>query len=551
MKMVRIINIVSVFGLMLVGLLLPETALAQSGCVRPVPGTEAKPPPDLFSSNGVLSVKLSYETSVDLRGRTLFCFVTSDGVESPTLHVNPGDTIKISLTNALPQVPGGPAEKISDACGDATMTITSTNMHFHGMNVFPTCHSDEVIHTLINSGETFDYKIKIPKNEPPGLYWYHPHIHGISSAAVQGGASGAIVVEGIENIQPAVAGLPERVLIVRDQRLGTSPFSKPANAPAIPNWDVSVNYVGVPYPKYPPAIIKMQQGGKEFWRVANAAANTIMDIQLMYDGQAQPLQIVGFDGVPTGSQDGKRQGTIVTQNEILIPPAGRVEFIVTGPPAGVHNAQLITNAIEGGPSSDSNPERPLLQIQATTAPSGLRRIPMPKGPPNPQRFENLAKAKVTATRTLYFSEINIASGGRPPAKRPPDNDTHTLFYITVDGQRPLLYDPSNPPAITTTQGAVEDWIIQNRSDEVHEFHIHQIHFLLREVDGKKVPEDQQQFYDTYQVGYWNGKSKKWPNIKVRMDFRGPVVGDFVYHCHILDHEDGGMMAIIRVLPKTG
>lgn len=549
MKMVRIISLVGLLAVLLMGLVSPSAALAQ-GCPRPVPGTEVKPPPDLFSSNGVLKVRLTYQTSVDAKGRTLFCFVTDRGAESPTLHVNPGDTIKISLTNDLPQVPAGPEETISDACGDSTMTATSVNIHFHGMNVLPTCHSDEVIHTLINSGETFEYKIKIPKNEPPGLYWYHPHIHGVSSMNVQGGATGAIIVEGIENIQPAVAGLPERVLIIRDQPITFPPFSKP-NIPE-PNWDVSVNYVGVPFPKYPAAIVKVQQGGKEFWRVANACANTILDIQLMYDGQAQPMQIVGLDGVPTGSQDGKRQGTIVTRNEILIPPAGRVEFIVTGPGAGVKKAQLITNAIDGGPAGDSNVARPLVQIRTTTTPDALRKMPMPKGPPNRQRFENLADAKVTAKRTLYFSEINIASGISPPGnKRPPDNDSHTLFYITVAGQRPLLYDPSNPPAVITNQGAVEDWTIQNQSTEVHEFHIHQIHFLLREVDGKPVPADEQQFYDTYQVGYWDGKSKKYPSIKVRMDFRGPVVGDFVYHCHILDHEDGGMMAIIRVLPKDG
>jgi FtsP/CotA-like multicopper oxidase with cupredoxin domain len=96
---------------------------------------------------------------------------------------------------------------------------------------------------------------------------------------------------------------------------------------------------------------------------------------------------------------------------------------------------------------------------------------------------------------------------------------------------------------------VEDWIIQNRTFEVHEFHIHQIHFLLLEENGKPVPKEKRQWYDTYQVGYWDGKSRNYPYIKVRMDFRGAVVGDFVYHCHILDHEDGGMMAIIRVKPN--
>src|SRR6185503_6149341 len=147
------------------------------------------------------------------QGRTLFCFVTSDGKESPTLHVNPGDTIKINLTNQVPDAPGAPREKMFTpdvACGSTDMTISSINMHFHGTNTSPKCHSDEVIHTLINSGETFQYVLNIPKDEPPGLYWYHPHVHGTSSQMVQGGATGSIEVEGNANIQPAVAGVPER-----------------------------------------------------------------------------------------------------------------------------------------------------------------------------------------------------------------------------------------------------------------------------------------------------------------------------------------------------
>ena len=111
---------------------------------------------------------------------------------------------------------GCPAEPTSAASPD--MTATSVNMHFHGTNTSPRCHSDEVIRTLINSGETFNYTLHIPNDEPPGLYWYHPHVHGISSMAVQGGSTGAIEVEGIANVQPAVAGLPERYLVLRDQQ---------------------------------------------------------------------------------------------------------------------------------------------------------------------------------------------------------------------------------------------------------------------------------------------------------------------------------------------
>jgi len=116
------------------------------------------PPPDIYSTNGAINVQLNYFTSVDDLGRTLFCFVTADGVESPTLHVNPGDTINITLTNMIQNIPGAPSETMltpATACGSTTMTAATVNMHFHGTNTSPRCHSDEVIHTLVNSGETF------------------------------------------------------------------------------------------------------------------------------------------------------------------------------------------------------------------------------------------------------------------------------------------------------------------------------------------------------------------------------------------------------------
>ncbi len=535
------------FGLC-VALLLPGHALAQGKadpCPRPVAGSVVAQPPDLFSKNGVLQVHFNYFTEVDDQGRALFCYVTSSGLESPTLHVNPGDTIKISLTNKIKAPVGAPSEVMSagtKVCGNSTMTVTSVNLHFHGTNVSPKCHSDEVIRTLVNSGETFAYELDIPKDEPPGLYWYHQHVHGFASPAVQGGASGIIEVEGIANIQPAVAGLPQRFLVIRDQQLG---FKKIGTSPP-PFWDISLNYIPVSYPNYQPSIIKMNPGVQEFWRVTNASADTIMDLQLTYDGVQQPLQIVALDGVPTGSQDGKRKGTIITQYHILIPTAGRAEFIVTGPSANVKSAVFSTLKIDTGPAGDYDPARPLATIQTTAGPIGLPLTEERNGPPNVQRFEGLADAKVTAHRRLYLSEIPIRSDASRHARAP---EGAVLFYITVFGQQEQLFDPNNPPAITTTQGAVEDWTIENHTTELHEFHMHQIHFLVLSVNGVAIPKNQQQFYDTFQVPYWTGNGP-YPKIKVRMDFRGAVVGDFVYHCHILDHEDGGMMAIIRVKRKT-
>jgi len=307
-----------------------------------------------------------------------------------------------------------------------------------------------------------------------------------------------------------------------------------------------LNYVAVPYPTYKPGIIRMQAGGQEFWRVVNASADTTLDLQVLYDGVPQPLQIVGLDGVPTGSQDGKHQGTIVTQTDIFMTAAARAEFIVTGPAATVKKALFWTRTINTGPLGDNDTARPLAKIKTTTdmrwLPPSIERT----GPPTPQRFDGLADAQVTAHRHLYVSEMSTAGQLIPGGKRPPAEQMR--FFITVVGQQPRQYYADEPPAITTTQGAVEDWTIENRSTEIHEFHMHQIHYRLLAINGVPIPRDQQQFYDTHVIDFWKGTGP-YPSIKVRMDFRGADVGEFVYHCHLLAHEDGGMMANMLVLPK--
>src|ERR1700691_1864944 len=238
-------------------------------CPRFPVGSAISAPRDLFSRHGVLQVNFSYQTATDRNGNTLFCFVTESGAQSPTLHVRPGDRLLITLTNNVPPssssvamaaMPGMTVSGTpSSTCGAVTMTASSVNIHYHGTNTPPTCHQDEVIHTMINSGETFQYDVQFPTDEPPGLYWYHPHIHGISEAAVQGGASGALIVEGIQNVNPAVAGLPQQVLIVRDNPVP----GNPAPGGFIPSWDVSLNYVPVPYPAFIPAIIEMKPSEKQ------------------------------------------------------------------------------------------------------------------------------------------------------------------------------------------------------------------------------------------------------------------------------------------------
>jgi FtsP/CotA-like multicopper oxidase with cupredoxin domain len=144
------------------------------------------------------------------------------------------------------------------------------------------------------------------------------------------------------------------------------------------------------------------------------------------------------------------------------------------------------------------------------------------------------------TRTLFFDEV--------PLKE---------YYMVVEGEPETLFDPNAPPAIVATQGTVEEWTVQNRTPEDHDFHIHQIHFLVESQDNFEVNGAQQapavtgQDLDTVLVPFWDqNPDHPYPSVKLRLDFRGPDIGDFVFHCHILSHEDAGMMAIIRVQPSS-
>ncbi|MBV9510709.1 MAG: multicopper oxidase domain-containing protein [Caulobacteraceae bacterium] len=512
-------------------------------CRRPQAGGYATEPPQLFSRAGRLSLELDYVSSADEAGRKLFCFVTPDGLESPTLHVRPGDILHIHLKNLVLAASAAATGKMAMAvqaagpCGASAMDATSVNIHFHGTHTSPTCHADDVLHTLVNSGQSFDYQVRLPKTQPPGLYWYHPHVHGQSEAAVQGGASGAIVVDGVETFEP-VAGLPERTLIVRDQTVA----GNPAPGGAVPTSDLTLNYVPIAYPALTPAKIAIKPGGREFWRVLNASAETVLDLALVYDGVDQPLDIVGLDGVPIGAHGERPAAKTLTANHILIPAAGRAEFIIRAPSAKVGQASLVTRAVAMGPDGDNDTARTLARLAAAPAPLDASAPPetTPSAPAPGRAADRLEHAPITARRKLYFSET---------LPDPYDPTSQAKYFITVDGATPQAFNPASPPAIITTEGAVEEWTIENRSREMHEFHIHQLHFKLTKRDGEALPPDQQQEFDTVQVPFWKG-SGPYPSITVRLDFGG-VTGDLLYHCHLLDHEDGGMMAVVRVLPRGG
>jgi FtsP/CotA-like multicopper oxidase with cupredoxin domain len=531
---------------------------ADQVCARYATGSVVAAPPELESQNGVLEVTMKFLTVTDAQGLVRYCYVTDTGLEAPTLRVNPGDQLIIHFQNDLPipsassnsdnmagmkmtlandAATGDATTSTSPAC-NGTMGTNVTNIHFHGTNIAPVCGQDEVIHTLVQPGQSFDYTVQIPANEPPGLYWYHPHPHGISEGQVQGGATGALIVEGLQNVVPSLAGLTERSFVIRDQNLPASE----ANDNNIPAWDLSINYVPVTYPSYTSAIIQTNPGQQELWRVANTAADTILNLQYIVDGTPQAVQVVAIDGYPIAA--GSSGQSSESETSILLGPGARAEFVVTTPNVG-DQAQLVTQYWNTGPDGDYDPTRPIANIvsqngvENSSAPGAslARKLSTQEKPQKISRFANLASLTPAAQRNLYFSEV---------LQNPADPNSPTTFYITEEGQTPAVFTMDQQPNIVVHAGTVEDWVVENRAQEDHIFHIHQLHFQVLEVNGQPVNDPA--LRDTVDIPFWNG-SGAYPSVKVRMDFSDPsIVGTFVYHCHILEHEDGGMMGEIQVLP---
>ena len=337
-----------------------ESASAQAPICppRPQPDTLLTNPLDLYSENGVLNVSLSLRNQFGSDGFEHYCYVYINSlgqqVEAPTFRLNPGDQLMLNLTNNIEAPygpyeqrerskmnmtmvqPGKPGAKPTDDCNGGTILPSTTNVHFHGLNVPPICHQDDVIYTLIQQGDTFPYDIQIPANDNPGMYWYHPHAHGNATTQVDGGAAGAIFINGtIQGTQ----GLPERVFVIRQE------FKNPNSWLPGPN-QLTVNFQQAIFPNAPSPYINMQYGQPEFWRIVNASTQAFLTLQLQYTAGVQQLEVVGFDGIPLQQP--------IYENQITLSPAERVEFIAPGLPDNQEGV-FMTNGYYGGPTGNPNP----------------------------------------------------------------------------------------------------------------------------------------------------------------------------------------------------
>jgi len=251
---------------------------------------------------------------------------------------------------------------------------------------------------------------------------------------------------------------------------------------------------------------------RQFWRVVNASADRYLDLEM--DGRA--FEIVALDGMPLAYHE--PEAPTRTANHLLLAPGGRLEAIVTGPPAGTH-AALRTLCVDAGPAGDPHPEMVLADL---VQPSSDR----PSSYPAPNNVHALDD------RPPIYKPIDVESR----KKTAPDfivTFTEDKNGVYINGRK---FAADARPMTIARVGTYQHWRIVNQTAELHPFHIHQAHFLAYAENG--VPLSHSAWLDTVNVPYGG-------TIDVILDFTDPVIkGMSVFHCHLLNHEDKGMMAKI-------
>jgi FtsP/CotA-like multicopper oxidase with cupredoxin domain len=386
---------------------------------------------------------------------------------------------------------------------DPRLQLT-TNLHTHGLQVSPAGNADNPLIDLA-PGEACEYVIPIPKDNPPGFDWYHPHRHGSTSKQTWAGMAGAIVVEGGLDEVPEIAAAVDRVMVLQELWVddqGRVPAGVPIPAvgmiqfttvQAVPT-DFLFTVNGVVQPAIP-----ARPGEVQRWRLVNAAPHHFFLLRL--DGHA-------FYQV---AQDGIALPRVRPVQEILLAPGNRVEVLVKAGAQGEYR-------FRAGQYDQGHPGGAMPEVQlGTLRVAGARReMALPRGPlptiPGP--------GEPTRTRTISFKGDILTAP----------------VSFTLDGR------PFNPavPSQRVTVGTVEDWVLVNEDLFQHPFHIHVNPFQVVEINGAPVAEPT--WWDTFVLPAHS-------TVRVRMFFRPDVIGTTVYHCHILPHEDNGMIATFELLPR--
>lgn len=437
-------------------------------------------PEVLRSENGLLDVTLTAsEGSHQVAGRAATTFAYNGSVPGPTLRLRPGDRLWLRLVNQL-----------DDA----------TNLHTHGLLVSPEGNADNVF-VHIEPGESFDYEYQLPDDHPPGLFWYHPHLHGLVADQLFAGMYGAIIVEDPQ--EPPFTR--ERLLVVSDITLdAASRVVAPSMMDRMMGREgelVLVNGQLAP-------VLTARPGERERWRVVNACSSRFLSLRL----PGQQVRLLGRDIGPSARpQD---------VESVFLPPGGRADLAVT---TAEGRSTLETVPVDRGGGMMMRPgSGGEVVTLARLDISGPAVGPLADLPTQPAP-RDLRQESISGTRELVLAMgmgMGMGGGGGPGG-----------MSFTIDGRS---FDHERIDQ-EVAFGSVEEWTIRNDSPMDHPFHLHVWPMQVIEESGRAV--ETVTWLDVVTV-----PARGWVTVRIAFERYG---GRTVYHCHILDHEDLGMMGTIH------
>jgi FtsP/CotA-like multicopper oxidase with cupredoxin domain len=433
----------------------------------------------------------------------------------PTLRARPGDTLKIQLVNNLPP-------ESTPTAHTGFHGFNTTNLHTHGLHVDPKDHGDNVL-VEIAPDELFDYEIKIPDDHPSGTFWYHAHKHGSVAAHLASGMAGMLIVEGtgLDTVE-AINKAEQKVFVfqqipyVFDQQVGAGVVElKYVDQMFSPGtWDPSGRFTTINGVVLP--VLKIRPGEVQRWRFVHAGLRESILPKLMKVGPGNtlsvgpPLNQIALDGLPLGK--------VQVTDSVELQPGYRSDVVVRFPEKGTY--VLLDERLAPSLTLLGNPEdrKYLARVEVDGDDAGM---PLPSD---------------NDVKSFRLPSIDPGSvNGHQTALYTIDLTTNPVSF-KIDG---VSYDENNPPH-TLKLGNTDDWNIQGTVAN-HPFHIHVNPF------------------EVYSIVDANGNSRLdepvWRDtilmpaggvVKFRTRY-SVYTGKFVQHCHILDHEDLGMMQLLEII----
>ena len=443
------------------------------------------------SVDGELATELHVHYAyADIGGYRLSLRTYEGAIPGPTLRVQPGDLLRVRLMNDLPR-----NREELPLNTDLPHHFNTTNVHVHGLHVSPSGDADNVLRSM-EPGQSYDVAIDIPDDHPAGTYWYHPHHHGGADIQISSGMAGALIVDGDFAGVPEIADAVERVLILNEvmfDYLGTIEVYDTLWPEAAPRF-ISINGQREP-------IIRLRPGEVQRWRIVQAAHES--NLRLALDDHL--LHPIAYDGIP--------RSRIEALESLVMAPGQRADVLVQAGAPGAYMLQAIAND-QGYPSPTGILAHVVVEGEPVTMslPTTLPESPLAA----------IGDDEITGTRTLTFTAIE---------PEVPAAATYQEFADLIDGRR---FDPDRVDQ-TIRLGAVEEWTVVNDDTSDHVFHIHTNPFQVRAVNGEPVSETL--WRDTAivpRLGSLTFRSRF-------LDFTGKTV----LHCHMMNHEELGMMQLIE------